>query len=262
MEFFCGLNIVWQTLILSFITFFLTALGAGTVFFFKKVNQRVINIMMSISAGIMLASAIFSLLIPSIEQSEVIYNNSYIVPCVGILAGGLFVVLVDKFLDFVLKNKNNFMDQTKKRQFLLMSAITFHNIPEGMCVGVAVASASMGLDGGIMSAILLAVGIGIQNFPEGASVSLPLLAEGEKKSKAFLWGSFSGIVEPIFAVLACLLSKFSMVLLPFLLAFSSGAMISVATTELISESAKDNKNLTTIFVLIGFCIMMLLDLMF
>ena len=143
---------------------------------------------------------------------------------------------------------------------MLIAAITLHNIPEGMCIGVAVYSASIGAMEGVLGAIMLAVGIGIQNFPEGASVSLPMRSEGYSRTKSFLWGSFSGIVEPIFGVLACLFATISSSLLPFLLSFSSGAMISVACTELIPESAKDNKNLTTIFVIVGFCIMMLLDL--
>ena len=259
MELFASFPIVVQTLLLSCITCGLTILGSSMVFFFKTINQKVIDIMMSLSAGVMLASAFFSLLLPAIEQSETLFNTNYIIPTIGFFVGGILVVVVDIFLDKV--TKNSFVGfAEKKKQFLLMSAITFHNIPEGMCVGVAVASVNLGLEGGLISAIMLAVGIGIQNFPEGASVSLPMRTANNGRLKSFLWGAFSGIVEPVFAVLACLTASFAVKVLPFLLALSSGAMISVACTELISESAKHDKNLTTLFVLLGFCIMMVLDL--
>lgn len=259
MEKFLQLPIIIQTLILTSITCGLTMLGSSMVFFFKKVNKTIINIMLSVSAGVMLASAIFSLLLPSIEQSEQVFGNKYLLPSVGFFVGGIFVILVDVLLEKIIKNNEKLGFYSKKRQFLLISAITFHNIPEGMCVGVAVACASLGMDS-LTSAIMLAVGIGIQNFPEGASVSLPMRSEGCSRLKAFLWGSLSGVVEPIFAVLACLTAGVSSVLMPLLLSISSGAMISVACTELIAESAKDNKNLTTLFVIMGFVVMMILDL--
>lgn len=261
MEKIFELPIIVQTLILTSITCFLTMLGSSMVFFFKKVNKTIINIMLSISAGVMLASAFFSLLLPSIEQSESLFNNKFLLPTIGFCAGGIFVILVDIFLEKITKNNEKFQFNNKKRQFLLICAITFHNIPEGMCVGVAVASAGLSGQGG-MSALLLALGIGIQNFPEGASVSLPMRSEGSSRLKSFLWGSLSGVVEPVFAMLACLTAGVSTILMPLLLSISSGAMISVACTELIAESAKENKNLTTLFVILGFCIMMILDLAF
>lgn len=260
MDNFASLPIIVQTLILSSITCGLTLLGSSMVFFFKSINKKVINIMLSVSAGVMLASAFFSLLLPAIEQSEKVFGNKFLMPTIGFFVGGIFVILVDLFLEKVTKNNEKMQILSKKRQFLLVSAITFHNIPEGMCVGVAVACASLGMEGGIMSAIMLALGIGIQNFPEGASVSLPMRSEGYSRTKSFLWGAFSGIVEPIFAILACLTANFSSVIMPLLLSVSSGAMISVACTELIAESAKDDKNLTTLFVILGFCLMMILDL--
>lgn len=260
MEFFENLSPIVQTLILSCITCGLTVMGASMVFFFKRINQKLINIMLSISAGVMLASAFFSLLLPAIEQSQSLFGNGYLVPTIAFMVGGLFVIAVDIFLEKVSKNSEKLKNSSKKRQFLLISAITFHNIPEGMCVGVAVAMASMGLENGVFASFMLALGIGIQNFPEGASVSLPMRSQGESRLKSFLWGTFSGFVEPVFAVIACLTAGFSSVTLPFLLALSSGAMISVACTELIAESARDNKNLTTLFVIIGFCVMMILDL--
>ena len=135
-----------------------------------------------------------------------------------------------------------------------------HNIPEGMCIGVAVASVNLGLDGGIMTALILALGIGIQNIPEGSSVAFPLYSSGFSKFKAFMYGQFSGIVEFIFGILASLFATIIFGILPFLLSFSAGAMISVACTELIPEATKINKNLTTFSIIIGFLIMMILDL--
>ncbi len=257
---FSNLAPIWQTLILSLMTCTLTMLGASMVFFFKTINKKIISILLSVSAGVMLASALFSLLIPAINQSEQLYGNNFVVPTIGFAVGGLFVIVVDIFLEKVLKNNEKMQNLSKKRSFMLISAITFHNIPEGMCIGVAVMSSKLGLDGGVVTAIMLAVGIGLQNFPEGASVSLPMRSEGMSRAKAFWWGAFSGFVEPVFACLACLTANLSTQILPFLLALSSGAMISVACTELIAESAKENKNLTTLFVIIGFCIMMILDL--
>lgn len=257
---FFDLSPILQTLILSLITCLLTTLGASMVFFFTNINKKMINIMLSISAGIMLASAFFSLLLPATEQSEILYGNAYVLPTIAFCVGGLFVILVDIFMEKVLKNNKKMQNFSKKRQFLLVSAITFHNIPEGMCIGVAVMSSGLGSENGALTAIMLAIGIGVQNFPEGTSVSLPMRSEGMSRSKSFWWGAFSGIVEPIFAIIACLSVGLSSFLLPFLLALSSGAMISVACTELIAESAKENKNLTTLFVILGFCIMMILDL--
>lgn len=249
-----------QTLILSSITCILTLLGSSMVFFIKSIKPKVIDIMLSMSAGVILASAFFSLLLPAIEQSEKVFGNNFLMPTIGFFAGGIFVIVVDFFLENIVKNNKKMHFFSKKRQFLLISAITFHNIPEGMCIGVAVASASLKAEGGVTSAIMLALGIGIQNFPEGASVSLPMRMEGYSRTKSFLWGAFSGFVEPVFAILACLTINFSSFIMPLLLSVSSGTMISVACTELIAESAKDDKNLTTFFVILGFCIMMVLDL--
>ncbi|MBQ0017088.1 MAG: ZIP family metal transporter [Clostridiales bacterium] len=267
MDNFANLSTVVQTLILTLITCGLTTLGSSMVFFFKNVNQTVISIMLSISAGVMIASAFFSLLIPAIEQSEKLFGNGFIFPSIGFMVGGIFVVIADIFLEKMLQKVKKSQKNSKKmrffehkRQFLLVSAITMHNIPEGMCVGVAVASASAGFEGGILGAVMLAIGIGIQNFPEGASVSLPMRSEGKSRFVSFLWGSLSGIVEPIFAILACVFANVSTNILPLLLAFSSGAMISVACTELIPQSVEQSKNMTTIFVLVGFVIMMILDL--
>lgn len=258
---FIYLHFTLQTLILTLGTWLVTMLGAGMVLFFKSVNKIAIDLMLSISAGVMLASAFFSLLLPSIEQSETLFNNSYIVPITGFFVGGIFVVLADIFLEDIIKKQKTVKNLPKKRTFLMISAITLHNIPEGMCVGVAITSAFFGMEGStLIGAVMLAVGIAIQNFPEGAAVSLPLRAEGYSRAKSFFWGQISGLVEPVFGVFASLIAFKILTLLPFLLSFSAGAMISVACTELIAESAKDNKNLTTLGILIGFCVMAFLDL--
>ena len=261
MDSFFTLDAWVQTLILSVITWLLTTLGALTIFFIKKSNEGVINFLLALSAGIMIASAIFSLIIPSIEQSRQLYSLPFLVPSLGLLLGGLFVVIGDVILDRTLERKIENC-QSKKRSILMLFAITLHNIPEGMCIGVAIAGAKLGGMATINSAIMLALGIGIQNLPEGASVSLPLISENVPKWKAFLYGSLSGIVEPIFAVIACIFAINISNILPFLLSFSAGAMICVSCTELISESCKYSKNLASIGLITGFFIMMILDLMF
>lgn len=217
--------------------------------------------MLAFSAGIMIASAIFSLIIPSVEKSKELYKLPYLVPSIGLLLGGLFVVVGDMILDKTLEKRMVGCD-SKKRSILMFFAITIHNIPEGMCIGVAIASASMGKIASFSGAIMLALGIGIQNVPEGASVSLPLLSENVPKWKAFLYGSLSGIVEPIFAVIACLFAMNILNILPFLLAFSAGAMICVSCTELIYEACAYSKNLASVGLLVGLFVMMMLDLMF
>lgn len=255
------LPIYITTLLLTLFTWGMTAVGSSVVFIFKNINQRIIDFMLSFSAGVMIASGIFSLLLPSIEYSTALFSDSVIIPTSMFLAGGLFVVAADICLNKILDKKNTFDTKFSRKNILLFSAITFHNIPEGMCIGVAVANASLG-GSALTSAVLLAIGIGLQNFPEGASISLPMRAQGVSRTKAFFYGQLSGIVEPIFALVACLFSIVFHNALPFLLAFSSGAMMCVSCTELIAEAVKENKNLASIGVLTGFCFMMILDLIF
>lgn len=246
-----------QTLLLTLATFLMTTLGSSMVFFVKKTNEKLINFLLSFSAGIMIASAIFSLIIPSIEKSEPIGGVWFLIPTVGLLLGGVFVVVGDIILNKFLLGKKKKV--ANNRSSLMFFAITLHNIPEGMCIGVAVAGAFYGNTVTLTSAIMLALGIAIQNIPEGASISLPLLTDYSKK-KSFFYGMMSGIVEPIFGVLACLGAMLISNILPFLLAFSAGAMICVSCTELISEACNYNKNLASAGLLIGFFVMMILDL--
>ena len=238
-------------------TWFVTALGSAIVFFFKKINKTILDCMLSISAGVMIAASFWSLLAPSIEMAENLGLNNIIMPTLGFISGGLLLLITDKI--FQKKNKN--ISNQKKRSLMLISSITLHNIPEGLAVGVAFGSVMYNLEGAtILSAIGLALGIGIQNFPEGTAVSVPLRREGLSRTKAFLLGQLSGVVEPISGVIGALLVLKVRLVLPFLLAFAAGAMIYVVAEELIPESQTNrHKSLISICTLIGFAIMMVLD---
>ena len=233
--------------------------GASSVFLFKKLNQKVLDLTLGFAAGVMIAASFWSLLNPSIELGERLGYISWLLPGVGFLCGGIFVILVDVFLEELLTKKIQ-VDKSKKRSVLLVSAITMHNIPEGLAIGVAFGCAALEIDGAtLISACLLAIGIGLQNFPEGAGVSLPLRREGFSRTKSFLFGQASGVVEPIAGIIGALLVVFIQSILPFLLSFAAGCMISVAGRELLPEASKENKNYATIGLIIGFIIMMIMD---
>lgn len=209
----------------------------------------------------MIAASFWSLLAPAIELSEELGYIAWILPATGFAVGGLFVLLSDKFLDRVLKNNKSLRSaDSLKRSILLIAAITIHNIPEGMAVGVAFGGIASGVPGmTAVGALMLALGIGIQNFPEGAAVSLPLRNEGFSRFKSFMFGQGSALVEPISAVIGVVLVLTVRSILPFLLSFAAGAMIAVAARELLPESVKENKNLATLGLICGFAIMMILD---
>ena len=257
-EYFLSLNHIIQALIATTFTFLITVLGAAIVFFFKKVNKTFMDGMLGFAAGVMIAASFWSLLSPSIEMANSLKLNSWLIATLGFLSGGVLLFIGDKIFDILNKNKNN---DSKKRVMMLISSITIHNIPEGLAVGIAFGSISYGLEGAtIISACLLALGIGLQNFPEGSAVSIPLLREGYSRKKAFLYGSLSAIVEPISGVIGALLVLKIRLLLPFLLAFAAGAMIYVVVEELIPESqTNEKKDYMALFTLIGFSIMMILD---
>lgn len=261
MNWFENLNPVIQAIIATIFTWGVTALGSLTVCFFKKVNKKVLNTILGFSAGVMIAASFWSLLAPAIDLSTELGYIAWILPAAGFSVGALFVLLSDKFLDKVLKNKKDLRSTASlKRSILLISAITIHNIPEGMAIGVAfggLASKAPGMT--LIAALMLAIGIGIQNFPEGAAVSLPLRNEGFSRFKSFMWGQLSGVVEPISAVIGVILVMSVRSVLPFLLAFAAGAMIAVAARELLPESIQEDKNLATIGLISGFVIMMVLD---
>lgn len=254
---FCSLNHILQALLATIFTWSITALGAAIVFFFKKVNKNVMDFALGISAGVMLAAAFFSLLNPSIEMSLELGMNPWLIATVGFIFGGLLLFVSDKV--YSLKSKNT--SSIKKRCSMLITSITLHNIPEGMAIGVAFGSLIYNLEGATLaSACMLALGIGIQNFPEGTAVSLPLRREGMSRKKAFFIGQLSAIVEPIAGVIGAILVMKVRMLLPLLLAFSAGAMIYVVVEELIPESqTNDNKSLMAFCTLIGFVVMMILD---
>ena len=255
-EYFLSLNHIVQAFLATTFTFLITVLGAAIVFFFKKVNKTFMDGMLGFAAGVMIAASFWSLLSPSIEMANSLNLNSWLIATLGFLSGGILLFISDKIFDILDKNNNS----SKKRVMMLISSITMHNIPEGLAVGIAFGSISYGLEGAtIISACLLALGIGLQNFPEGSAVSIPLLREGYSRKKAFLYGSLSAIVEPISGVIGALLVLKIRLLLPFLLAFAAGAMIYVVVEELIPESqTNEKKDYMALFTLIGFYIMMIL----
>ncbi len=260
MDWFENLHPAIQALIATTFTWGITALGALIVCFFKEMNRKVLDTVLGFSAGVMIAASFWSLLSPSLELSKELGYIEWLLPTIGFVSGGLFVLLSDKFLDKVLRSKRSMSKASLKRSILLVSAITIHNIPEGMAIGVAFGGIASGIPGmTLIGAVMLAVGIGIQNLPEGAAVSLPLRSEGFSKSKAFMIGQASALVEPISAVIGVLLVVSIRSMLPFLLSFAAGAMIIVVARELLPESVKENKNLSTLGVVCGFVLMMILD---
>lgn len=260
MNWFGDLNPILQALIATTFTWGITLLGALMVCFFKEVNKKALNTILGFSAGVMIAASFWSLLLPSIELSEELGYIAWGLPALGFILGGLFVLLSDKFLDKTLSDKNSIKKDSLKRSILLVSAITLHNIPEGMSIGVAFGGISSGVSGmTLIGAIMLAIGIGIQNFPEGAAVSLPLRKEGFSRKKSFFIGQASALVEPISAVIGVILVLAVRSILPILLSFAAGAMITVASRELLPESISENKNLSTLGLIFGFVLMMVLD---
>ena len=252
-----SLNYILQALIATLFTYLITALGASIVLFIKKINKNFLDSMLGMAAGIMIAASFFSLIMPAIKMSESLKLIPFIVLSIGFLGGGLFLFLFD-----IVFNKCSKFKSKNKRIWMIMLSITMHNIPEGMAVGVAFGSLYYNLDGAtLISAWMLALGIGIQNFPEGSAISLPLRREGYSRKKSFFLGQISGIVEPISGVIGALLVLKLRFLLPFLLSFAAGAMIYVVVEELIPESqTNEKKEVMALFTLIGFSIMMILDL--
>lgn len=269
MNVFLSLNPVLQGLIATIFTWAITALGASLVFFFKKVNKKFLNSMLGFSAGVMIAASFWSLLMPSIELCQELAVNELIIPSIGFFLGGIFIILADKFMDkfsygkmLISNNESYGKDKSKyKKSILLVTAVTMHNIPEGLAVGVAFGSVAAGITGtSIIAAITLALGVGIQNFPEGVAVSLPLRKEGLSTKRSFFYGQLSGLVEPIAGVLGAFAALAARSVLPILLALSAGAMISVVGSELLPEASIEDKTLTTIGLILGFIVMMVLDI--
>lgn len=257
---FIHLNYTTQAFLATLFTYGVTMLGASIVLFFKKINKNVMDAMLGFAAGLMIAASFFSLISPAISMAENLNLTSWIVLTIGFMGGGILLFVGDKlFVKFSKKRKKE--NSKFKRCLMLMFSITMHNIPEGMAIGVAFGSLAYGLDGATLtSACMLALGIGIQNFPEGTAISVPLRREGYSRKKAFFFGQISGIVEPIAGIIGALLVIKARLLLPYLLAFAAGAMIYVVVEELIPESQTNKrKEIMALFTLIGFTIMMILD---
>lgn len=246
-------------------TWFVTAAGSSMVFFFKTINQKVLNSMLGFAAGVMIAASFWSLLKPSIEMAEESGTTAWVPAVVGFLSGGAFLFLVDKILPHLhiglSTDKAEGIKTSWQRSILLVLAITLHNIPEGLAVGVAFGALAHNPTIGVLTgAIALALGIGLQNFPEGAAVSIPLRREGISRFKAFNYGQLSGIVEPIAGVIGAYLVISITPLLPYALSFAAGAMIFVVVEELIPESQTGNEtDLSTVGAMLGFAVMMVLD---
>jgi ZIP family zinc transporter len=246
-------------------TWLVTALGSSMVFFFKTINKRILNSMLGFAAGVMIAASFWSLLKPAIEMAEENGSIPWIPALIGFLTGGAFLLLIDKILPHLhmglAVDKAEGIKTQWQRSVLLVLAITLHNIPEGLAVGVAFGALANNPNAGMLAgAIALAIGIGLQNFPEGAAVSIPLRREGFSRLKAFNYGQLSGVVEPIAGVLGAYLVLTVTPLLPYALSFAAGAMIFVVVEELIPESQTGNEtDLSTIGAMVGFATMMLLD---
>jgi len=262
---FTGLDPVLQALIATLFTWFLTALGAALVFFFKTINRKVLDGMLGFAAGVMIAASYWSLLAPAIEMAEESSLPAWIPATTGFLLGGLFLYMADKIIPHLHlgfpMNEAEGPKTSWHRSILLVLAITLHNIPEGLAVGVAFGALASDLPSATLTgAMALALGIGIQNFPEGAAVSVPLRREGFSRLKSFWYGQASGIVEPIAGVLGAVSVIFIKPILPYALAFAAGAMIYVVVEELIPESQLEkNTDIATIGAMVGFAVMMTLD---
>ncbi len=235
----------------GFFTWGVTALGALGVFFFKDDGKKTITRFLGAGAGVMLAASFWSLLLPAVEAERQRGSTPWLMPVIGFIGGFAFMMISE-----ILLRKIRQIDKEKRSCALIVTAITLHNFPEGMAVGVAFGAAG----GAYASAIAVMLGIAIQNFPEGAAVSLPLYGQGIKRSKAFMYGQMSGAVEPIGALIGALLAQGVSAALPLLLSFAAGAMIFVAVHEIIPGSDEKYRTVSTVWLCAGFSLMTLLDI--
>ncbi len=264
-DFFKNYNPILLALFATLFTWGVTACGAGLVFLFKSINRKILNAMLGFAAGVMIAASYWSLLAPAIEMAEQSGGMPWVPAVVGFLSGGAFLLFVDRIIPHLHLGlpieQAEGIKTSWHRSILLILSITIHNIPEGLAVGVAFGALAMDIPSATFAgAVALAFGIGLQNFPEGAAVSIPLRREGFSRFKSFWYGQLSGIVEPISGVIGALLVVFVKPLLPYALSFAAGAMIYVVVEELIPESQQDkNTDLSTIGAMLGFAVMMFLD---
>ncbi len=251
-------------LLIILMPFIGTTLGSAMVFFMKdKMNNKVQKMLLGFASGVMIAASVWSLLIPSIDMLEEQGRIAWIAPSIGFLFGIIFLLILDSLIPHLHLNddKPEGIKAKLKKTTMMVFAVTLHNIPEGMAVGVIAAGAMLQNTGiGISAALALSIGIAIQNIPEGAIISMPLKSEGVPKAKAFLYGTLSGAVEPLAVIITILFKNAVVPILPFVLAFAAGAMIYTVVEELIPESQSgEHSNIGTIGMAIGFVIMMILD---
>jgi len=259
------LSPVAQTLLATLFTWGVTALGAAMVFFFKEIDKKVLDTMLGFAAGVMIAASFWSLLAPAIDLAESMGLVPWLPPVIGFLAGGAFLFAVDHLMPHL--HIGNEIEEaegihtTWKRSILLVLAITLHNIPEGLAVGVGFGAVAAGIpSASLAGAVALALGIGLQNFPEGAAVSIPLRREGLSRTKSFLYGQASGLVEPVSGLIGVVLVSAMRPILPYALSFAAGAMIYVVAEEVLPEASRGtNGHLATIGTMLGFAVMMTLD---
>ena len=265
---FASQPVLLQALLAGLFTWSVTALGAGTVFINRAVSQRLLDAMLGFAAGVMVAASFWSLLLPAIEIAEAQGRTAWLVAAGGFLAGGAVLRLADAVLPHLhpglSTEQAEGLSTTWQRSTLLVLAITLHNIPEGLAVGVTFGAVAAGLDAStgtsLGAALALALGIGLQNFPEGVAVAFPLRGDGLSRFKSFWYGQLSGIVEPVAAVVGAVAVTAMRPVLPFALAFAAGAMIFVVVEELIPEShLHGHEDLATSSALLGFTVMMVLD---
>lgn len=263
-SFFAEMPPVLQALIAATFTWGMTAAGAALVFGTKKVSRKLLDSMLGFAGGVMIAASFWSLLAPAIELSDGGALPKWIPPLVGFLLGGVFL----RGLDLVLPHlhpgdpvsKAEGVKTSWQRSVLLVSAITLHNIPEGLAIGVAFGAVAVGIDGTTLgAAVALAIGIGLQNFPEGTAVAMPLRREGMSRGKSFFYGQLSAVVEPVAAVLGAVAVIVAQPILPYALAFAAGAMIFVVAEELLPEARRGSPDIAAMSVIIGFAVMMTLD---
>ncbi len=259
------MNNILMALIATTVTWAVTALGSALVIFFKKPEERLLNCCLGFAAGVMIAASFWSLLQPAVEHAEnVLKISPYFIVTTGFLLGALFMWFTDKTVKS-LNQSNNFNISVNRKLFVLVSSITLHNIPQGFAVGIAFGALNENRSAeALMCAVTTAIGIAIQNFPEGAAISLPLRGSGFSRKNSFLIGQASAIVEPIFGVIGAVIVSTVSKILPFALSFAAGTMITVAVHELIPEcqnNKSQNEYLSTVFIILGFSIMTLLDVM-
>lgn len=265
-NFLANLDPILQAFLATCFTWGMTALGAALVFTTKKVNEKLLDSMLGFAAGVMIAASFWSLISPAIEMSTGGTFPKWFPAAVGFLLGGSFLMLIDKILPHLhpnspMEDAEGIHPANKRRSTLLVLAITLHNIPEGLAIGVAFGAVAAGYGSATLAAALsLAIGIGIQNFPEGVAVSMPLRRDGMSRIKSFMYGQSSALVEPIAAVIGAVAVTYMQILLPYALTFAAGAMIFVVAEEVIPGSQENgNNDIASISLMIGFVVMMILD---